>query len=96
MTDYDPDAQAAALGEIAQLTKSFEEQQAALDTARDDLHEAIVKHLRERNAPPGLIADASSYDRNHVRRLGVAAGVPPLREPKPKPRKRTAGGKSSG
>ncbi|MEC4016043.1 hypothetical protein [Streptomyces sp. H27-D2] len=88
MTEHNADAQATALAEIAQLTAAFEEQQAALDKARDALHTGIVKHLMERNAPPGLIADASPYDRNHVRRLGVAAGVPPLRDPKPKPRSR--------
>ncbi|MFE9003146.1 hypothetical protein ACFYOY_13535 [Streptomyces sp. NPDC007875] len=88
MTAYDPDAQAAALTEIAQLTTAFEEQQAALERARDELHAGIVKHLMDRSAPPGLIADASPYDRNHIRRLGVAAGVPPLREPKPKTRAR--------
>lgn len=97
MTDYDPEIQAAALAEIAQLKEAFEELQAARDKARDALHEGIVRHLRERSAPPGLIADASPYDRNHVRRLGVAADVPPLRETKPKPRARkTAGGKPSG
>ncbi|MGW2920354.1 hypothetical protein ACWDBF_21185 [Streptomyces angustmyceticus] len=88
MTDYDPEIQAAALAEITQLTTAFEEQQAAYEKARDNLHEGIVKHLMGRSAPPGLIADATPYDRNHVRRLGVAAGVPPLREPKPKPRVR--------
>jgi hypothetical protein len=91
MTTYDQREQAKAIAEVEQLTTTYEEAQQALDKARDALQEAIVRHLRERNAPPGLIAKASPYDRNHVGRLARAAGVEPLREP----RKR-AGGKSSG
>jgi hypothetical protein len=79
MTTYDQREQAKAIAEVEQLTTTYEEAQQALDKARDALQ------------PPGLIAKASPYDRNHVGRLARAAGVEPLREP----RKR-AGGKSSG
>lgn len=98
MTTYDPEVQAKAIAEIEQLTAAFEEAEAVLDKKRDALQEAIVRHLRGRHAPPGLIANASPYDRNHVGRIARAAGVEPLREAKPAPRKpkRTAGGKTSG
>jgi hypothetical protein len=98
MTTYDQEVQAKAIAEVEQLTAAFEEAQQALDRARDALQDAIVRHLRERNAPPGLIATASPYDRNHVGRIARTAGVEPLREPKPKARtrKRPAGGESSG
>lgn len=97
MTAYDQEAQSVALAEIEQLTTIYKGAEDALDTARDALQEAIVRHLRERHAPPGLIANASPYDRNHVGRIARAAGVEPLREAKPAPRKpkRTAGGKTS-
>ncbi|MFC9341448.1 hypothetical protein ACFT0G_25465 [Streptomyces sp. NPDC057020] len=75
----------AALAELDRLNKTFTKAEEALDTARTPLHEAIVKHLRERSAPPGVIADHTPYDRNHVGRLGKAAGVPPLRGPNAAP-----------
>lgn len=100
MTDYDQEVQAAALAEIAQLKTAFEAAETALETARENLRVAIVHHLMERHAPPGLVADASPYDRNHVRRIADKAGVPPLRDRtvrslKPQARKKT-GGTSSG
>jgi IS5 family transposase len=91
--DYDPEIEAAALGEIDRLTAEFRDAIAETDRRRTALHEAIIRHLMERNARPGDIAEHSPYDRNHVRRLGVEAGVPPLREPKPttrRPRKKAS------
>ncbi|MCE7081200.1 hypothetical protein [Streptomyces sp. ST2-7A] len=80
-TSYDPDKQTEALEEITRLTAEYEKLEGALNAKRDQLHEAIVRHQRERNAPPGRIADVSPYDRNHVGRLARAAGVEPLRKP---------------
>lgn len=88
MTDYDPEVQAVALAEIERLTSAFNEAESALDNAREALQEGIVRHLRERNAPPGLVANASPYDRNHVGRIAREAGVEPLRPTKPKTRAR--------
>ncbi|HEY9410977.1 MAG TPA: hypothetical protein VIP77_15470 [Jiangellaceae bacterium] len=88
MTAYDQDTQDKALAEVERLRAHFDEIDQSLEKAREALQEAIVRHLRERNAPPGRIATASKYDRNHVGRLARAAGVQPLREPKPKTRRR--------
>lgn len=95
MTDYDPHKMAAALAEMDQLTANFKAAEQALDKARDELRKGIVRNLMERNAPPGQLADHTPYDRNHVGRIAREGGVPPLRETKPKTRKRTAGGKAS-
>lgn len=81
VTDYDPETEAAALSELDALTEAFRQAEAAFEAARERVQEAIVRHLRERNAAPGKIAAHSPYDRNHVRRLGDAAGIPPLRTP---------------
>lgn len=81
MTDYDKERQAAALAELDTLTAAFSEAKRQLDNARDAIQEAIVRHLRERSAPPGKIAEHSPYDRNHVGRIRDAHKIPPLRTP---------------
>lgn len=86
--EYDPEIEAAALAELDTLTAAFEQAEAALEAARERVQEAIVRHLRDRNAAPGKIAAHSPYDRNYVRRLGDAAGIPPLRTPTVRPVKR--------
>lgn len=88
MTDYDEAVKAAAYAELDRLTAEFKEAESLLDDRRKALHEAIVRHLRERNAPPGELADHTPYDRNHVGRLRAAAEVPALRAPTVKPAKR--------
>lgn len=79
MSDEDKAREAAALAELDKLTAAFNKAEAARDKARDALHAAIIKHLTERNAPPGKVAEHSPYDRNHVGRIAKAGGVPPLR-----------------
>ena len=81
VTAYEPETEAAALAEIDRLTAEFEAAQEAVEEKRTALHEAIVRHLRDRNAAPGKISEHSPYDRNHVRRLALEAGVPALRTP---------------
>lgn len=71
----------AALEELDELTAAFLESQQELDRARDELQATIVTYLRERRLPPGVVAERSPYDRNHVRRIADAAGVQPLRKP---------------
>lgn len=85
VTDYDEKRQDAALAELDALTAAFKAADAQLEAAREAVQEAIVRHLRERNAPPGKIAEHSPYDRNHVGRIRDAAGIPPLRTPTVKP-----------
>ncbi|WP_412079010.1 hypothetical protein ACLF6K_37335 [Streptomyces xanthophaeus] len=79
MTEEEIAREQAALKELDKLTASFKDAEAALDRARDALQEAIVRHLSERNAAPGKVSEHSPYDRNHIRRIAQAAGVPPLR-----------------
>ena len=84
MSNYDPDRMNAALAEIDQLTANYEAAKQALEEERENLRQGIVKHLTERNAPPGKLADRSPYDRNHVGRIARDADVPPLRGAKQK------------
>lgn len=83
MATHDPTESPA--DELDRLTSVFTASEARIDTARKPLHEAIVKHLKARSAPPGKIADHTPYDRNHVGRIGKAAGVPSLRGPNAAP-----------
>ncbi|MEU7149172.1 hypothetical protein AB0B15_14220 [Streptomyces sp. NPDC045456] len=80
MTDEERARKEAALRELDELSAAFEAAKKPFDEARDALHSAIVKHLRERNARPGEVAQHTPYDRNHVGRLAKAAGVEPLRK----------------
>lgn len=80
MTEEERQREQAALEELDELTAAYKKAEAVRDAARETLHAAIVKHLMERNAPPGKVAEHSPYDRNHVGRIAKAAGVPPLRE----------------
>jgi len=68
-----------ALEELDALTAAFKEAEAIQDAARQELHAAIIRHLRDRNATPGKVSEHTPYDRNHVGRIAKAAGVPPLR-----------------
>lgn len=86
--EYDPEIEAAALAELDTLTDAFRQAEGILEAARNDVQDAILKHLRARSAPPGKIAEHSPYDRNHVGRLRDAAGIPPLRPATVKPVKR--------
>ena len=95
VTDYDPEIEAAALAELDRLAADFKAATDVAEEKRAALHEAIIRHQRERNAPPGKIAEHVPYDRNHVRRLADAAGVPPLRTPTVQPIKRTRKPKAS-
>ncbi|MDN3056882.1 hypothetical protein PH213_20470 [Streptomyces sp. SRF1] len=70
-----------AIKELDRLTAAFNKAKELVEERRKPLHSAIVRHLRERNAPPGRIADHSPYDRNHIGRIGKEAGVPPIKGP---------------
>lgn len=80
MTDEESARRTAALKELDKLTAAYEAAEKRFDAARGALQGAIIKHLKERNARPGEVSDHTPYDRNHIRRLASAAGVPPLRE----------------
>jgi hypothetical protein len=80
MTDEERARRDAALKELDKLTAAYEAAESALDKRRDALHSAIVKHLMERNVRPVEVEKHTPYDRNHIRRVASAAGVPPLRE----------------
>jgi hypothetical protein len=80
MTDEERARRDAALKELDKLSAAYAAAEKKLDAARDALHDSIIKHLKERNARPGEVSDHTPYDRNHIRRIANAAGVPPLRE----------------
>ena len=93
--EYDPEIEAAALEEVAALAAELKAAEEAANQKRDALHKAIARHLLARNAPPGKIATATGYDRNHVGRIAKANNVPLLREPtvrsvRPAPRKKAS------
>lgn len=79
MPTYDPDTEARAVRELKRQRTKLTTAEEAVTTTRDALHEAIVRHLNARSAPPGQISDHVPYDRNHVGAIGRAAGVKPLR-----------------
>ncbi|MGW1353039.1 hypothetical protein ACWCQE_27790 [Streptomyces sp. NPDC002409] len=79
MATHDPTQRAAE--ELDRLSSAYVRAEERLEQARFPLQEAIVRHLRERSAPPGKLADHTPYDRNHVGRLAKESKVPPLRGP---------------
>ncbi|MFF4900494.1 hypothetical protein [Streptomyces sp. NPDC001068] len=79
MPTYDPTAEARAVRELKRQRAKLNADKDAVTAARDALHEAIVRHLTERHAAPGAVADHTPYDRNHVGVLARNAGVKPLR-----------------
>jgi hypothetical protein len=87
MVEYDKDRMSAALAELDALTAAFEASRNAHEGDRKALQEAIVRHLRDLNAPPGEVAKHVPYDRNHVRRIADEAGVPALRTSTVRPAK---------
>ncbi|MGY1439601.1 hypothetical protein [Streptomyces reniochalinae] len=80
MTSEEREREAAALARMDERTAAYRAAEESLEQAREALREEIVRNLSERNAAPGKIAAHSPYDRNHIRRIGVQAGVPPLRD----------------
>jgi hypothetical protein len=80
MTDEERARRDAALKELDKLSAAYEAAERALDKRREALHSAIAKHLMERTVRPVDAEQHTPYDRNHIRRIANAAGVPPLRE----------------
>jgi hypothetical protein len=76
-TTIDPD-KARAIRDLDRLTGRLTSAEQTRDDRRDELHAAIVKHLKARNAAPSVISDHVPYDRVHVGRIGKAGGVEPL------------------
>lgn len=68
---------------LAKHSAAFKAAEDDRETARLALYEAIVRHLRERNARPGKIAEHTPYDRNWIGDIGRNATppVPPLKGP---------------
>ncbi|MGW2082118.1 hypothetical protein ACWCOW_35255 [Streptomyces sp. NPDC001939] len=80
MTDEETARRDAALERLDQLSSAYEAAKKPFDEARDALHSAVIQILRDRDARPGEVSDHTPYDRNHIRRIANAAGVPPLRD----------------
>lgn len=63
------------------LTKKFRTHETTLGEARTAIQEAAIRHLRERNARPGKVADHTPWDRVWIGELARNAGVPPVKGP---------------
>lgn len=72
-----------AMEELREAVAEYER----CNDVRERLAAKIVVALRAGNKP-SKVSDAVPYDRNHVRRIAKAAGLPPLREPTVQPRDR--------
>jgi len=70
--------EAAALIELDELTTAYREAEEAMRKAREALHEEIVSALRD-GVPPSKLTEHTPYDRNHIGRIRVAAGIPAQR-----------------
>ncbi|WP_433341677.1 hypothetical protein [Streptomyces sp. CA-253872] len=72
------------LAELVRHSLAYKRAEERLEAARVAIQEAIVRHLRERNARPGRIADHTPYDRVWISELGRNAEppVPPLKGPR--------------
>ncbi|WP_394427051.1 hypothetical protein [Streptomyces sp. SGAir0957] len=72
-----------AFARLASLSATYREAEEEQEKTRQALHEAIVRHLRARNARPGAIAQHTPYDRVWIGALGRQATppVPPLKGP---------------
>lgn len=82
MADADPKTRALTrLRAAAARVRQHEDE-------REELAAAIVEALTTGGMRPNEVDKEVPYDRNHIRRIAKAAGVPPLREstvaPKPK------------
>jgi hypothetical protein len=68
---------------LTNLTATFKQAEEDQETAREALHEAIIRHLRARNARPGKVAEHTPYDRVWVGELARNATppIPPLKGP---------------
>jgi hypothetical protein len=81
----EPDARERALKRLRAAAVAVRAHEAQVE----ELAEAIVEALTVGGLRPSEVDAEVPYDRNHVRRIAKARGVPPLREstvaPKPKP-----------
>ncbi|MGV2914585.1 hypothetical protein [Streptomyces alfalfae] len=66
---------------LANLTATHKQAEEDQEAAREALHAAIGRHLVERNARPGKIAEHTPYDRVWVGEIGRQAGAAPLKGP---------------
>lgn len=76
---YDEATEKVALSELDRLTSAYTRAEAKVDSARERLQDAIIRHYASRVLTPGVITEHVPYDRNHVGRLVKAAGVPLIR-----------------
>lgn len=77
LTDQQKEAMEQLQGAVAEFEQCKD--------VRDRLAEQIVAALRA-GVKPSDVDKVVPYDRNHIRRIAKAAGVPPLRQPTVRPR----------
>lgn len=72
------------LAELVRHSLAYKRAEERLEAARTAIQEAIVRHLRDRTARPGKIAEHTPYDRVWISELGRTATppVPPLKGPR--------------
>lgn len=78
----DADARERALTRLRAAAARVKQHEAE----REELADAIVEALTAGGLRPSEVDREVPYDRNHVRRIAKAAGVPPLRESTVTPR----------
>lgn len=66
-------------GDLISAVRGVKRAQARLEKAREELHEAIVKAIRDEGWKQRDVVEVTGYSREHVRRICEAAGVGPLR-----------------
>lgn len=81
--------QQAAMDELDQLSTEYAAALEALEKAREKLSEAAIRHLRDRRLRPKEVDAHVPWDRNYVAKIAREAGVPPLREPTVRSRRRS-------
>ena len=70
----------AAIAELDRLTAAYTKAEERLASARENLQEAIARHLGSKTLRPGETAVHTPWDRNYVAKVARERGVPPLRE----------------
>ncbi|MFL3869228.1 hypothetical protein LT966_21755 [Streptomyces griseobrunneus] len=93
MTTYTPSP------ELTEALESFAKTQEAADQARDALREAVANDLKTYDVTADAIAAHLPWSGETVRGIAREFGVPRKRKPTVRsinPKKRTAGGSSSG
>lgn len=70
-----------SFAKLTRLSNTYRKAEEDQETARQALHDAVVRHLRARNARPGEVAKHTPWDRVWISEISRKAGIPPLKGP---------------